>query len=232
VKISSFVNPFVDWRAYICEFFGTFVIVVISGGTLLANKFWGELGALGVALSFGLVVAVAMYSTIHISGAHLNPAITLSLWLSGKMKTFQAVMYILFQIAASFAAAVTLLYIFGSRAIDFSLGAPSIGAGVSFQSAVVVEALATAFLVFAYFATIVDKKGPISFGPLVVGLAVLVSVLFSYSISGGSLNPARVVGPLSLIYKWDDLILYIIGASGGSLFGIVYDFLFLKKSKK
>ncbi|MDP2633057.1 MAG: aquaporin [Candidatus Curtissbacteria bacterium] len=221
-----------DWRAYAAEFLGTFAVVFVSCGAVLSNKLWGELGLVGVALACGLVVAVAMYSTVHISGGHLNPAITLALWLDGKIQSLTALVYILSQIVASFVAAGVLLFIFGNRAMEFSLGSPEIASGVSFQSAVVLEVIITALLIFAYFSTMVNRRGPVSFGPFVVGLTVLVSVLVASAISGGSTNPARVVGPLTIAARWDVLVLYVIGAAGGSLFGIVYDFVFLKKSKK
>lgn len=232
MKIPTFVNPFKDWRAYCAEFLGTFVFVFVASLSVLANNFYGEVGTLGIALATGLVIAAMVFATVHISGGHLNPAVTLALWLTQRISTVSAIFYILAQLLASFAAAFSLYLIFFDRAMKFSLGGPVLESGITLQTAVTLEAILTAILVFVVFATMVDKRGPVSFGPIVVGLVVIAASIAAGPMTGAALNPARALGPLVVSRHFDSLPVWIIGPFAGSLFGIVYDFVFLKKSKK
>ncbi len=226
------ININLPWRAYLAEFLGTFVFVFVASGSVLANIFFGDVGVLAQALATGLVFGAMIFVTSAISGGHLNPAVTLSLWLARKISALNAFFYIAFQVLASFAAGGTLLYVFGDRAIRFSLGAPILGADVSAQAALILEAILTAALVFAVFATVVDRRGPVSFGPLVMGLVVLVSGIFAGPISGAALNPARAIGPAIISQNFTNLPIWILGPFAGSLFGLVYEFLFLRKTSK
>ena len=144
--LGQWVNP---WRAYLAEFLGTFVFVLIASGAVLSNVFYSEIGTLGIALATGLSITSMMYATVHISGAHLNPAVTVALWLAQKIKGSSAFFYVIAQIFASFAAAAVVLLIFGNSAKEFVLGGPSVGASVSQQTALVIESILTAVLVFA-----------------------------------------------------------------------------------
>lgn len=221
-----------DWRAYVAEFLGTFVFVFIVCGTTLANLFYVDIGILGVALASGLVYTAMLLATINSSGGYLNPAVTLALWLVQKIKGHLAFFYIFAQLLASFAAAGLLLLIFGSSAKEFSLGGPVLAAGISQQTAVVVEAILSAIIVFTVFATIVDKKNSTGFGPLAIGLVVAGGSIFAASITGAAFNPARALGPLVISGSYESIVVWIIGPLAGSLFGIVYEFLFLRKVKK
>jgi MIP family channel proteins len=221
-----------DWRAYVAEFLGTFVFVFISCGVTLANLFYVDIGVLGVALTSGLVYTAMLFATINSSGGYLNPVVTLALWLVQKMKGHLAFFYVLIQLLASFAAAGLLILIFGSSAKEFSLGGPVLAAGVSQQTAVIIEAILTAIIVFAVFATIVDKKNSTGFGPLAIGLVVTGASIFAVSITGAAFNPVRALGPLLLSRSYESIVVWIIGPLAGSLFGIVYEFLFLRKGKK
>lgn len=214
------------------EFLGTFVFVFIASGSVLTNIFFGDVGVLAQALAAGLALGAMIYLTAAISGGHLNPAVTISLWLTRKISAVNAVFYIASQILASFAAGGLLLYIFGDRAIRFNLGAPILGADVSVQAALILEAILTAALVFAVFATVVDRRGPVSFGPLVIGLVVVTGGIFAGPISGAALNPARVIGPAVISGSFTNLPIWILGPPLGSLFGLVYEFVFLRKTFK
>jgi MIP family channel proteins len=227
-----FKEAYTNWRAYVAEFLGTFVFVFISLGAVLTNIFFGEVGVVGIALASGLMYAAMVFSTASISGGHINPVITLSLWFVHKMSSLEALLYIIAQVGAGFAAAGLLYFVFGSEAIDFSLGAQVVGGGLSLQSAIVTEALLTAFLVFGYFATMVSRRGPVSFGPLVLGFVISASVLVAGPLTGAVLNPAKVVGALVVSNSYNNLLVWIVGPAVGSIFGIVYEFIFLKKRAK
>lgn len=211
------------------EFLGTFVFVFVASGAVLSNIFYGDVGSLGVALATGLSLAAMIWATAAISGGHLNPAVTLAVWLTGKISVINAVFYIASQVLASFAAGGVLLYIFGDRAIRFNLGAPILGADVAVGTALLLEAILTAVLVFAVFATVVDRRGSVSFGPLVIGLVVVCGGIFAGPITGAALNPARAIGPAVITGSFTNLPIWILGPFAGSLFGLVYEFLFLRK---
>lgn len=232
MKFSLVKDWVAPWRAYLAEFLGTFVFVLISCGAVLSYIFYGEIGLVGVALAGGLSYAAMMYSTVHLSGGHLNPAVTLASWLAQKTSGATAVFYVCSQILASFAAAGLLLYIFGNKAAEFSLGGPVIGADIEVSRALAVEVVLSAILVFSYFATMIDRHGPTSFGPLVVGLVVVAATLVLLPITGASINPARAIGPAVISQVYGSLAVAVIGPLTGSLVGIVYDWLFLRKGKK
>jgi aquaporin TIP len=217
-----------NFRAYLAEFLGTFVLVAVSLGIAASDNLYGNVGALGLAAGTGLIYVSMVFATVHLSGGHLNPAITLSLWLVKKVNSADMIFYLAAQFLAGFAACLFLIFIFG-RSADFSLGFETLKEGFSVQNAVLVEALGTAVLVFAYFATLVDRRGPGSFAPLVLGLVILSFSLFGATISGGFANPAIAVGPAVFSQSYSELSAWIIGPFTGSLFGIIYEFLFVKK---
>lgn len=220
------------WQAYLAEFIGTFIFVFVASGTVLTNVFVGDIGYLGVAFSSGLILAAMIYATIAISGGYLNPAITMALWLGEKISFTTAIFYIFAQILASFTAAYLLLWIFGSKSMQFALGGPILGLNVSVQSALIIEVILTGALAFAVFAIAVDKRGPVSFGPLVVGLIAVVSGIFAGPLTGAAMNPARAIGPLFVSQSYSQVLVWIVGPMAGSLVGFLYKFLFLDSSRK
>lgn len=225
--IRDIISP---WRAYVAEFLGTLVFVFVASGAVLTNYFYGDVGILGIALATGFSLAAMMYATFHISGGHLNPAVTLSLWLTQKIGGAVAIFYIVSQILASFAAAELLFLIYGQKGLEFMLGAPR--AVTSNQVALILEVVMSAILVFVIFATLVDKKGQSTLGPLIVGLVVVFATIMAGSLSGAVLNPARVLGPLVISKSYDLLPIFIAGPVTGGLFGLVYDWLFLRRGRK
>lgn len=211
---------------------GTFVFVLISSGAVLSSVFTNDINGVGVAIATGLILAAMVYSTVGISGGHLNPAVTLALWFAEKISALNAIFYICFQLVASISASYLLLWIYGQKSIEFFLGGPVLGADVTVQVAIAVEAILSAVLVFSVFATLVDKRGPVSFGPLVIGLVVLTSGIFAGPLTGAALNPARAVGPLLVSGSYLSILVWVIGPITGSLAGVLYKYLFLTSSKK
>lgn len=214
------------------EFIGTFVFVFVSSAAVLSNIFAGDIGTVGISMATGLILAAMIYSTSGISGGHLNPAVTLAIWLTEGISFVNAVFYICIQLLASISAAYLLLWIYGQKSIQFLLGGPILGADMTVQTAIGLEALMTAVLVFTVFAAFVDKRGPVSFGPLVVGLVVLTAGIFGNSLTGSALNPARALGPLLVSGAYDSILVWVIGPFTGSLAGVLYKYLFLTSSKK
>lgn len=234
-KLSNFGVKYLylpNWRAYVAEFLGTFVFVFVAAGSVLSNNLFTDTGILGVSFATSMALAAMVFATVAISGGHLNPAVTVAMWLTQKMSTIVAVFYILMQVLASFAAAYLLQFIFGNQALGFYLGGPVLSVDTTVSAAVILEAVLTGVLVFAVFATMVDKRGPVSFGPVVVGLVVLAASIFAGPVTGAALNPARALGPLLVSGRLDSLLVWVIGPLTASLFGVVYDFVFLRQGKK
>jgi len=231
VNISFVKIWFLDWRAYVAEFLGTLCFVFISSALVVSDIFFGNLGVLGISLGIGFSYTALIFLTAHLSGGYLNPAVTVALWLSQKLSGVKTIFFLIAQIAASFAAAGLVLLVFGQEAQKFGLGAPGVGFDLAADAAVILEAFLTGILVFVIFGTMVDRNGPVSFGPLAIGLVLFAITLFDLQLSGASLNPARAIGPAVLSEKTLDLALFIVGPLGGSLFGPIYQLLFLKKAK-
>ncbi len=220
-----------NWQKYLTEAFATFAFVFIAAGAVLANwKTAGSLGTVGVALAHGLALTAIIYSAWHISGAHVNPAVTVALWATGHVKTLMAVGYILAQLVGSVVAALFLKVVFVGVSPQYFLGDTMLLPGVTPGMGILVEALLTFFLVWTVFATLVDKRATAGFGGLCVGLVFAVSVMVGYSFTMAALNPARSFGPALVSSHWGTHYVYWVGPMIGALVaGFVYHFGFLKR---
>lgn len=220
-----------NWQKYLAEAFATFAFVFVAAGSVLANlQTGGGLGPLGVALSHGLMLAAMMYAIWHISGAHVNPAVTIALWATGHVKTLTGLAYIIAQLVGSVVAALFLKVIFSGLSPQYYLGDTMLGANVTPGMAILVEAILTFFLVWTVFATVVDKRASPGFGALAVGFVLVVGVMLGGSFTMGALNPARSFGPALVSSHWINHYVYWVGPIIGALVaGFVYHFGFLKK---
>lgn len=228
---SFFSDLFDEWRAYLAEFLGTYVLVLVSLGLVLVNNLYQNLEPLAIALALGFLYAGLIYATTHLSGGFLDPAITLSLWFVKKLSGKKTVFFLISQTLASFAAGGSAYYIFGKKSLDFGLGLSTV-APDKLQAAIILEVIFTAILIFTVFSTMVDRNGPVSFGPLVVGLMTIPLTLFALPISGAFFNPAKVLAVGILTKNYATLTVGLIGPLTASLFAFVYDFLYLRRPPK
>jgi glycerol uptake facilitator protein len=188
-------------RRLLAEFVGTALLVLFGAGALVAalEMGKGELDYAGlgiVAISFALVVAVAVYMFAAISGAHINPAVTFSLAVARRFPWLEVIPYVAAQLAGAVVGAVLINAIFGSHVSDTSVsGGTTVGAGFTTAQAVLAEGLGTFLLVSTIMALAVDRRAPAGFAGLVIGLAVACEIMVIGPISGGSVNPARTFGP-------------------------------------
>ena len=150
----------------IAEFIGTFALVFFSAGAICADQYLrtasngqSGLGLLGIALAYGLAVGIMVTSLGHISGGHFNPAITVGFWVTRKLSTFDTLTYVTVQLAGGVAAA----YLLRQLPVDVwgpvQLGTPDLASGITRTSGMIFEAVMTFFLVFVFFATVVDERG-------------------------------------------------------------------------
>ena len=234
MKLSfKFLNDWVgSWRQYFAEFIGTLIFVFTVSSISVMEPLYGGIGRAGEAMAIGLIYSSLIYATANISGGFLNPAITISLWLCQKITGSKAFFYIAMQILASICAVFLVSLIFGNYAKTLLYEMPSLGIGVSMESAMALEAILTASLVFVVFATNIDKRKFEGFGPLALGFLVGALTLIFAPMTGAILNIARVIGIMFLTKSYSLLFVYIVGGLVGSLFGLIYELVFLKKEKK
>jgi len=221
----------------LAEFLGTFWLVLGGcGSAVLAAAFPDVgIGLLGVALAFGLTVLTMAYAIGHISGCHLNPAVTIGLWAGGRFPARDIPLYIAAQVLGAIAAAFTL-YIIASGQPGFTLAPNGLAVngvgelspgGYSIMAGVVTEIVMTAFFLIIIMGS-THSRAPAGFAPIAIGLGLTLIHLISIPVTNTSVNPARstgvavVVGGLALQQLWIFWVAPIIGGViGGGLYKIL-----------
>ena len=216
-------------KSYAAEFIGTFWLVLGGcGSAVLAAAFPGlGIGLLGVSLAFGLTVVTMAYAIGHISGCHLNPAVSIGLCVGGRFPARQLMQYIVSQVLGAVAAGAVLFVIAsGSAGFDVGAGFASNGygehspGGYTLMSVVVCEIVMTAmFLLVILGAT--DPRAPQGFAPLAIGLALCLIHLISIPVSNTSVNPARSTGVALYVGDWatQQLWLFWLAPIAGAILG-------------
>jgi aquaporin NIP len=203
-------------RRAAAEGFGVFALVFAGCGAIVTDAVYGgALGAVGVSLTFGLVIMVMIYATGHLSGAHLNPAVTLGFTLTRHFPPREALAYIAAQIAGAIAAAALLLAVWPSEPASLGITLPSVGAG----SAIVYEIVLTAFLMFVIMAVATDTRAVGAAAAIAIGGTVGLDALFGGPVTGASMNPARSIGPALVSGDLHDLWIYLLAPVTGAALG-------------
>jgi MIP family channel proteins len=206
------------------EFIGTFALIFIGAGSILVSILHGvDQPLVGIALAHGLTIAVMVSATGHISGGHLNPAVTFGAMCGRKISPALGLMYMIAQLAGAVAAAYILKEAFAPGIVQaVKLGTPGPGHGFTAMAVFKLEIILTFFLVFVVFGTGIDPKGP-KIGGLAIGGTVALDILMGGPLSGASMNPARTFGPALIGNFWDAHWAYWAGPMiGGGLAGLVY----------
>ena len=207
------------WQRGLAEVAGTFFLVLAGCGAILIEAQTGALGHGGVALTFGLVVATMIFATGHVSGAHLNPAVTLAFLSLRRMQAREAAVYWSSQLAGAVVASLCLLFLFpqGAGSSGGHLGA-TLPSGAASQS-LLLEILLTAMLMFVIVGVATDRRAEGGLAALAIGGAVAVGALWGGPISGASMNPARSLGPALVAGAWAEHWVYWLGPGSGALLG-------------
>ena len=205
------------WRRALVEAFGTAGLVFAGAGAIIVNDVsGGSIGHLGIALTFGMIVAVMIYSTGHISGAHINPAVTLGFALARHFPWREVPVYWGAQLAGAAAASGAHRLLFG-RVGNMGATLPS---GSEAQS-LGMEVALTFILMFVIMAVATDVRAVGQAAALAIGMTVALEATFGGPISGASMNPARSFGPALGGWVWSSHWLYwagpMAGAAGGAL---------------
>ncbi len=220
-------------KKVVAEFIGTFWLVLGGCGSAVLAAAFPEvgIGLAGVALAFGLTVLTMAYAIGHISGCHLNPAVTIGLWAGGRHPTGEVLPYVIAQVVGGIAGAF-VLYLIASGKAGFELagGLASNGygehspGGYSLQSGFLSEVVMTLmFLLIILGST--DRRAPAGFAPIAIGLGLTLIHLISIPVTNTSVNPARSTGPALMVGDWaiGQLWLFWVAPIAGALIaGFVY----------
>jgi aquaporin Z len=194
-------------RKYAAELLGTFGLVFAGTGAIVIDAVsGGGVTHVGVSLTFGLIVMAMIYAVGDVSGAHLNPAVTLGFYLAGRLPGRAVLPYVLSQVCGAFLASVTLLALFGNRA---SLGA-TVPAGPAWQS-FGLEALLTGLLMFVILCVSTGPREVGTMAGIAVGGVIALEALFAGPICGASMNPARSLAPAVVSGNFRALWVYVAG---------------------
>jgi glycerol uptake facilitator protein len=225
-------------RRVLAELLGTALLAFFGPGAVVAAMTLGkgtlDYADLGfIALSFGLVIALVVYTVGTISGAHINPAVTVALAVTGRFRWTEVPAYLAAQVVGAVVGAFLVVAMAGvesATADGVGVGLTSITEGVGAGQAVLAEVMGTFLLMFAIMAVAVDRRAPVGWAGLIIGLAVACAIFVLGPFTGGSLNPARTVGPFIAntvsggTTPWNEIWVYLSGPLlGAALAALVYD---------
>ena len=216
--------------AALAELVGTFILVfggiAVAVGAALARPTAGvAYDSLAVALAFGLALVAVVAAVGHVSGAHVNPAVTLGMAAAGKFPWKYTPIYVAAQLVGAVLAALATWLAFGGPGRSVALlGATYPTDGVGDLQAFLLEALVTFILVFVVMAVATDQRAPAAIAPVAVGFALAVGVFIAGPLTGGAVNPARALGPMIVAGDLTSVWLYLLGPIvGGVLAALLYD---------
>jgi aquaporin NIP len=195
-------------RRAAAEGLATFALVFAGCGAIVANaEYDGALGAVGISLVFGLIVMAMIYATGHLSGAHINPAVTVAFTLTRHFPAREAAAYVAAQVVGATAGALALAVAWIDEPANLGATVPTVAAG----SALVYELVLTAILMFVIVAVATDTRAVGAAAAIAIGGAVGLDALFGGPVTGASMNPARSLGPALVAGEWADFWIYIVG---------------------
>jgi MIP family channel proteins len=203
-------------RRALAEGLAAFALVFAGCGAIVANAVYEDaLGTIGVALVFGLVIMAMVYATGHLSGAHINPAVTVAFTLTRHFPPREAGAFVAAQLIGATAGALALLAIWPDQPAELGATVPTVGAG----SAVAYELLLTALLMFVIMAVATDARAVGSGAAIAIGGTIGLDALFGGPVTGASMNPARSLGPALASGEWADFWVYLAGPLAGAALG-------------
>ncbi len=219
----NFLDSSIEWRRVFAETWGTFLLVVVAAGAGVVSAKSGGAVTLGMAVvAPGLMVMAIIYFMGTVSGAHLNPAVTLAFAARGNFPWRRVPGYLCAQMAGAVAAAAFLLAMFGDIG---HLGASEPGAGVSALQAVAMEVLLSAGLVCTILGTASGARNIGTNGAIAVGGYIALAGLWAAPISGASMNPARSLAPDLIRGNLNGSWIYVVGPIAGAMIAVVFEWI-------
>jgi aquaporin Z len=198
-------------KKYWAELMGTYIMVFAGTGAIIVNDVYGSVSHLGIGLTFGLVVMAVIYSIGSISGAHINPAVSIAFWVSKRFRGKEVLPYIISQFLGAILASLTLSFMFPQHEL---LGA-TLPAG-SWEQSFVMEFILTFILMFVILLMSEGSKEVGVMTGFAVGMVVAFEAIFAGPVSGASMNPARSLAPALVSGHLTHLWLYIIATTLGA----------------
>ena len=204
------------WRRCAAEGLAAFALVFAGCGAIIANQqYHGALGSVGVSLVFGLIIMVMIYATGHLSGAHINPSVTVAFTLTRHFAPRDALAYIAAHLTGATLGAVVLLGVWPGKPAHLGATVPTVAAG----SAFLYEAILTAFLMFVIMAVATDARAVGAAAAIAIGGVIGLDALFGGPVTGASMNPARSFGPALVSGTWTNFWVYVAGPLLGAAVG-------------
>jgi len=205
-------------RRCAAEGFATFALVFAGCGAIVVDsERGGSLGQVGIAAAFGLAIMVMIYATGHVSGAHINPAVTIGFVATRHFPARDALAYVPAQLVGAVSGALVLRAAWDGTPAELGATVPSVGTG----SAFVYELVMTAFLMFVIVAVATDTRAVGAAAAIAIGGTVALDALFGGLVTGASMNPARSFGPALVASEWTDFWIYVLAPLTGALVGAV-----------
>jgi len=203
-------------RRALAEGLAAFALVFAGCGAIVTDAVRdGALGATGVAGVFGLIIVVMIYATGHLSGAHINPAVTIAFTLTRHFPPRDALAYVVAQLVGASAGALVLLAAWSAKPAALGATVPSASSG----TALLYEFFMSALLMFVIVAVATDTRAVGAAAAIAIGGTVALDALFGGPLTGASMNPARSFGPALAAGEWTDFWIYIVGPIGGATLG-------------
>jgi aquaporin NIP len=209
-------------RRAAAEALGTFALVFAGCGAIVTNaERAGALGVVGISLVFGLVILAAIAAFGHLSGAHFNPAVTVSFLLTRHLPGRDAASYIAAQLVGAIVAALVLWFVWPHKPANLGATVPTIAVG----RAVIVEGVMTAMLMAVILSVATDTRAAGAPAAIAIGATIALDALFGGPLTGASMNPARSFAPALVSGEWRDFWVYLVGPFvGGALGAFAYQF--------
>ena len=233
-------------RPLVAEFLGPFALTFIGAGSIMLSVTQGmklDGGTLVmIALAHGLAIGLMVAAAGHISGGHYNPAVTIALFVSGRIGAMKSVAYIIVQLLGATVAALLLKQLFDSSNATLANAIPSVNYGgspdndfiiVGKQNALILEIILTFFLVYVIHGTAVDARGPAAIASLAIGLTITMDILMAGPLTGAAMNPSRHFGVALVDGTWKDGWIYWVGPIvGGVAASIVHNYILMPPEPK
>jgi MIP family channel proteins len=228
-------------RPLVAEFIGPFALVFIGAGSILLSitQGYGDGGTLVmVALAHGLAIGLMIAAAGHISGGHYNPAVTIGLFVGGKIGAVKGAAYVVVQLLGATVAALILRQVFDDSVADLGASIPTVnydgdqdGIIVGRANAFWLEVITTFFLVYVICGVAIDSRGAHAIAPLAIGLTITMDILMAGPLTGAAMNPARHFGPALVDGEWKDWWIYWLAPIiGGVIASIVHNYIMIPRA--
>jgi aquaporin Z len=220
-------------RHFSAEFIGTFALVFVGSGAIMVARMSGsQAGLVEVALAHGLILGVMVSALMRISG-HFNPAVTIGFLATRRIEPMMAALYVVAQVLGAVVAAYALKASYPDAAFVATRGGgQAVALDVTGTQAFILEVIATFFLVFVIYGTVVDQRGP-KIGGLAIGFVIAADILAIGPLTGASMNPARSFGPAVASGVFEAQLLYWAAPIvGGLIAALLYEYLFMRRGRE